>query len=290
MGCGTSTPKTNEDPETPKRQPEMTKTQQEVERGPDEDLIEFCKAMEDTFVPQSIWIGNIQIKNESIYLELCVVQNEDKTGIEVWRIIDMDATLDEKRFAQFREFSIRPYKQALNDWVAQLYYEDYDQQSDMKFTLTADFLNPRKFSVKGQCSIMKDGETRSGEVSFVRVMAPKQYEKKRLNPKLSVLINKFADTNKSLSEIPLFTKQETMSNINNRVNMLDMEITRKWNEYNKNTVLNLEIDDDEYLSDAEFTKIVRETKRGGGSDFEVAGETASSPYIFSKPEFADSQV
>jgi len=291
MGCGSSRPKTNESPETPKRHPEAPQTKDEAERGPDEDLIEFCKAMEDTFVPQSIWIGNIEIKNESTYLELCVVQNEDKSGIEVWRIIDMDATLDEKRFAQFREFSIKPHNKGLNEWIAQLYYEDYDKKSDMKFTLTADFLNPRKYSVKGTCSVMKDGQTRSGEVSFVRVMAPKQYEKRKLNPKLSILINKYTDTNKVLHEVPLFSKTETMTQVNNRVDVLDKEITRKWNEYNKNTILNLEIDDD-YLSDVELANIVRQTslKYGGGSDFEDMGASASSPYIFSKPEFSDSPV
>jgi len=228
MGCGTSTPRTEE----PASESLSKRTPEEAERGPDEDLIEFCKAMEETFVPQSIWIGNIQIKNETTYLELCVVQNEDKSGIEVWRIIDMDATLDEKRFAQFKAFSIKPYKQDVNDWIAQLYYEDYDKHSDMTFTLTADFMNPRKFSVKGHCSLMKDGQTRNGEVSFVRVMAPKQYMKKKLNPKLSILINKYTETNQSIQDIPLFSEQDTMTHVNDRMNMLDKEMTKKWNEYN----------------------------------------------------------
>merc|ERR1719450_347490 len=66
--------------------------------------------MKSSFVAQSIWVGNMKIQDEEIYLELTIVNNEDQTDVECRRIVDLDATLDEKRFAQFKEFYIKPFK------------------------------------------------------------------------------------------------------------------------------------------------------------------------------------
>merc|ERR1719266_3282766 len=46
----------------------------------------------------------IEQTDTTVYLELSVVHNQDKTDVQPLRLIDGEATLDSKRFAESKEF------------------------------------------------------------------------------------------------------------------------------------------------------------------------------------------
>jgi len=307
MGCCGSVEKPSEqvqeEPKYAKRTPEAKETvlkETEIERGPDADLIKFCSMMKKSFVPQSIWIGNMTIRDSSSYLEWSVINNEDKTDVEIRRIIDLDAITDHKRFAQFKKFSIKPVKRKTNDWIVELSYEDYDKTSGITVKMISNEMHPKKNSVTGTCTLTKDGVVRNGVWSIIRVMAPqagggKAIPRGETDPRLSKLIMKYTqNTDQALSDqaLDLFADSPPLSmspieyTKSERVQRVKRAMTKRWIEYHATTT-DLGVDD--MLSDEEFLETVLKTdtenqESDGGLMSPWSDDDASprSPYVFAE--------
>jgi len=309
MGCCGSvekpSEKTQETPDEPKRTPERKES--ELEQGPEADVIKFCSMMKKSFVPQSVWIGSMNVRENASYLEWSVINNENKTDVEIRRIIDLDATLDHKRFAQFKELSIKPVKRKKNDWIAELSYEDYDKTSGMTVKMIANEMHPKKNSVTGTCTLTKDGVVRNGVWSIVRIMAPRTADgnalpKGETDPRLSKLILKYTqNTDQALSDqaLELFGRESTKSMSDTieytkceRVQKVKRAMTKRWIEYHStSTDLGLP---DMMLSDDEFldTMLKSDMEDGDGGigvmSYHLSEDNLASPqspYVFEQVSY-----
>jgi len=186
-----------------KRTPDET----EIERGPPEDLKTFCKIVEDLFVPQSIWVGEIKVplksssagstdkwKEKVIYLEISITSNPAGEGVVGHRLVDLDQIDDKKRFSDSSHFSVSPHRVELNNWVPRMQYEDYHAAKKQKLNLFGTTFKVDELTIEGTAVIDEHTKNeREGTFSLVRCMAPTKWNNEiKVNNRSSALIKTYS--------------------------------------------------------------------------------------------------